>query len=197
MTEKKQIEFKVLRTNKHGHRFILEPKERIKFREKCKYNKIGVLCDKGYKCYIDGGCLHGCTENVVCPRLARWDKRHGLEKPYTFVENKYPDMKPTTFTWHPATESPGKRRIVVAFRVKGHEKDYMLLEVMRFLAPGVTPATCNFKMDDGTKQLAVAWAYYDEIVKGIGDWMIKDAESAAWAWWPDKDNENHNENENK
>ena len=32
---KKEIEFKVLRKNSYGHRFILEPKERIKFRERC------------------------------------------------------------------------------------------------------------------------------------------------------------------
>ena len=46
MEEKKQIEFKVLKKNKYGHPFILEPKERIKFREKCKYNKLGTMCDK-------------------------------------------------------------------------------------------------------------------------------------------------------
>lgn len=181
------IKFKVIRTNKHGHRFILEPKERIKFREKCKYNKLGTLCDKGYKCYIEGGILYGCTENVNCPRLERWDKQHGLEKPYTFVENRYPDLKPTSFTWHPATESPGKRLVVIAFRVKGHENSYFVFDVVRFRTLHITPATCAFKTEDGTKKLAVAWAYYDEITKGIADWMISGAEWEAWAWWPDKE----------
>jgi hypothetical protein len=185
MDEKKQIEFKVLRKNSCGHRFILEPKERIKFREKCKHNRYGTLCDKGYRCYSDGACLIGCTPNVNCPRVGSWDKRHGLEGSYTMEENLYPDMKPTTFMWHPATESPGKRRILLAVRVKGHEHEYMLMRVVRFCAPNTTPATCIFKNEDGVKELPIAWAYYDEIIKGIADWMVDRAESAAWAWWPD------------
>ena len=193
MVEKKQIEFKVLRKNNWGHRFILEPKERIKFREKCKHNRLGTLCDKGYTCYINGGVLHGCTPNVSCPRCYAWDKRHGLEKPYTMEENKYPDMKPTSVTWHPATESPGKKRVLIAFRVKGHENDYLLFEVGNFCSPNVKPATCAFKTADGTKKLAIAWAYYDEITKGIADWMISRAEFEAWAWWPDKEDNDKKE----
>ena len=185
MAEKKQVEFKVLRKNQYGHRFILEPKERIKFREKCKHGSKYGSCAKGYDCFVDGGVLIGCTPNVSCPRLYAWDKRHGLEKPYTMEENKYPNMKPTSFTWHPATESPGKKRVVIAFRVKGHENDYYLFDDVKFCSPNVTPAACAFKTADGTKKLAVAWAYYDEITKGIADWMISRAEIEAWAWLPD------------
>ena len=187
MAEKKPVEFKLLKKNNYGHRFFLEPKERIKFREKCKYNKCKTMCDKGYDCYVDGGVLIGCTPNVSCPRLYAWDKRHGLEKPYTMVENRYPDLKPTSFTWHPATESPGKKRVLMVFRVKGHEGDYYNFSVIRFCSPHAIPASCAFKTEGGTKQLAVAWAYYDEITKGIADWMIHSAEFEAWAWWPDKE----------
>jgi hypothetical protein len=186
MKEQKPIDFKVLKKNKYGHRFILEPKERIKFREKCKYNKLGCMCEKGYDCLIENGVLIGCTPDVCCPRMMAWDKRHGLEKPYTMVENEFPDLKSTTFTWHPATQSPGKRRIVIAFKVKGHENDCMTFETGRFLNPDVTPATCAFKDKNGTKKLAVAWAYYDEISKGIADWMIESAKDAAWAWWDEE-----------
>lgn len=187
MAEKKLVEFKLLKKNNYGHRFFLEPKERIKFREKCKYNKCKTMCDKGYDCYVDGGVLIGCTPNVSCPRLYTWDKRHGLEKPYTMVENRYPDLKPTSFTWHPATESPGKKRVLMAFRVKGHEGDYYVFSVIRFCSSHAIPAACAFKTEEGTKKLAVAWAYYDEITKGITDWMIHSAEFEAWAWWPDKE----------
>lgn len=187
MSIKKPVEFKVLKKNSWGHRFILEPKERIKFRERCKHNVVGTLCEKGYQCPTADGVLVGCTPNVSCPRMRAWDKRHGLEKPYTMVENRFPDLKPTTFTWHPATESPGKKRVLMAFRVKGHEEDHFLVSVIRFLSPGVIPATVAFKTDDGVKKLAVAWAYYDEITKGIADWMATGAEHEAWAWWPDKE----------
>lgn len=185
-----KIQFKVLRKNRYGCRFILEPKERIWFRKRCKYNKVG-FCDKHYKCYVDGGVLLGCTPDVSCPRLRTWDKRHGLEHPYTIVENEYPDLKPTTFTWHPATESPGKKRVLMVFRVEGHENDHFIVEVIRFLSSGVTPATVAFKEDDGTKKLAVAWAYYDEIMKGIAPWMISHAEREAWAWWPRTEDNNN------
>lgn len=88
MTAKKPVEFKTLRKNKYGHRFILEPEERIKFRERCKYNELGTLCDKGYECHDGDGVLIGCTPGVICPRVLAWDKRHGLEKPYTMVAGK-------------------------------------------------------------------------------------------------------------
>lgn len=92
MKEKKPVEFKVLKKNRHGHRFILEPEERIKFREKCKYNTLGTLCEKDYRCYINDGVLIGCTPSVSCPRVRAWDKRHGLELPYTMVD-RFPELK--------------------------------------------------------------------------------------------------------
>ena len=187
MAEKKEIEFKVLKKNQYGHRWILEPKERIKFREKCKHNNLGTMCDKGHKCYVDGGVLIGCTPDVSCPRLWAWDKRHGLEFPYTMVENKYPDLKPTTFTWQPATESPGKRRVLMALMRKDLKEGQYVFESVRFLSPNVRPAECEFHDSEGRKQLPVAWAYYDEVIKGIAPWMISRAENAAWAWWPDKE----------
>lgn len=192
MAKTKPIEFKVLRKNQYGHRFILEPRERIRFREKCKHNRCQTLCEKGYKCYIDGGVLIGCTPDVSCPRCHAWDRRHGLEKPYTMVENEYPDLRETTITWHPATQSPGKRRVLVAFKVKGLGEGKYLFSPVRFFSPGVTPATCSFETEDGRKKLAVAWAYYDDVVKNIAPWMIERAESAAWAWWPDGEQSSDN-----
>lgn len=190
MAEKKSVEFKVLKKNQYGHRWILEPKERIKFREKCKSNKLGTLCEKGYKCYVDGGVLYGCTPDVSCPRLRAWDKKHGLERPFTMVENKYPDLKPTTFTWQPATESPGKRRVLMALTRKDLKEGQYVFESVRFHSPDVRPAECEFHDSEGRKQLPVAWAYYDEVIKGIAPWMISRAENAAWAWWPDKNLDN-------
>lgn len=183
MKEQKPIDFKVLRKNKYGHRFILEPKERIKFREKCKHNKLGCICEKGYECLTKYGVLGGCTPDVDCPRMMVWDKRHGLEKPYTMVENKYPDLKPTSFTWHPASESPGKKWVLMAFCVKGNEDGQYVFDVGRFGSSGVIPSTCAFKTDDGRKKLAVAWACYNEFTKGIAPWMKKRAEFDAWIWW--------------
>lgn len=110
------------------------------------------------------------------------------------VENVNPNVKEvnstvivnqTSFVWHPATESPGKRQIVVAFKAKGHENQHYLFECMRFMAADVIPAECYFKMNDGTKKLPVAWAYHDEIIKGITQQMFRDAEAYAWGWWPD------------
>ena len=91
----------------------------------------------------------------------------------------------TTFTWHPATESPGKRTVLMAFKVKGHEKAKFTFSDIRFLESGIIPAECHFKTQNGVKKLAVAWAYYDEVVKGITQSMFHDAEFDAWAWWPD------------
>ena len=193
MKEKKQVEFKVLRKNKWGHRFILEPKERIRFRKKCKYNKLGTLCDKGYECHVDGGVLLGCTPDVSCPRLRMWDKKHGLERPFTMVENKYPNQKPTTFTWQPATESPEKRRVLMAFTRKDLKKGQYIFNSVRLLSAGVRPAECEFHDDEGRNLLPVAWAYYDEVIKGIAPWMISWAENAAWAWWPGKEDDNNKE----
>lgn len=183
MTSKKPVEFKVLKKNSYGHRFILEPKERIKFREHCKHNKCGTLCEKRYKCHIDGGALIGCTENVHCPRMMAWDKRHGLEMPYTMVENKYPDLKPTTITWHHSTESPGKRRFVGAFIKKGRSEDKMTFQVIRYFDNNVRPCDCP---NEGRDELCVAWTYYDDLIKNITPDMIKSAKFGA-IWWSDEE----------
>ena len=86
------VQFKVVRKNKYGHRWIEEPPERVRFRNKCKYQRLGCICDKGYSTYVghaDGsmGILIGCTPDVSCPRLKRWDTMHGLKRPYTIIEN--------------------------------------------------------------------------------------------------------------
>ena len=185
MAEKKPIEFKVLRRNSYGHRWILEPKERIKFRERCKHHGRFGSCEKGYDCYVDGGVLLGCTPDVCCPRLRAWDKRHGLERPFTMVENEFPDLKPTTFQWHPATQSPGKRRVLVALTRRDLQEGQYVFQTVRFCSDGVRLAECEFRDDEGRKQLPVAWAYYDEIIKGIVPWMKSRAEGMAWAWWPE------------
>lgn len=176
------IEFKVLKKNSYGHRFILEPKERIKFRERCKHNKCG-MCDKHYECYTDGGVLIGCTANVPCPRMMAWDKRHGLEKPYTMMENKYPDLKPTTITWHYSTESPGKRLFVGAFIKKGRGEDKMTLQVIRYLNNNIRPCDCP---NENRDELCVAWTYYDDLIKNITPDMIKWAKFGAF-WWEEKE----------
>lgn len=183
MKEQKPIEFKVIKKNKYGHRFILEPKERIKFREKCKYNKLGCMCEKGYGCLIKDGVLIGCTPDVCCPRMMAWDKRHGLEKPYTMVENEFPKRKPISITWHSATESPGKKWFVGAFIKKGHPENQITFNTIRFLSGGMRPCeTCTKDHDE----LCVAWVYYKEFIKGITPEMIKDAKDGAWAWWDEE-----------
>lgn len=182
MTPKKPIDFKVLRKNAYGNRFILEPKERIKFRERCKHNKRG-MCEKHYECYVDGGVLIGCTANVSCPRAIAWDKRHGLEKPYTMVENEFPNLKPTTIKWHYSTEKPGKRRFVGAFIKKGRSEDKMTFQVIRYLDSNVRPCDCpNADRDE----LCVAWTYYDDLIKNITLDMIKRAKFGAF-WWEEKE----------
>ena len=88
------VEWKVVKKNRWGHRFIEEPVERIAYRKKCKHNGL-FGCNKGYRCYeannrkrILDTVIVGCTPNVDCPLLSRWDKRHGLEGSYTILENK-------------------------------------------------------------------------------------------------------------
>ena len=84
--------FKVISTNKFGHRFIEEPNERILFRMKCKHLELGNFCKKDYFAYTEEGGravrLEGCTAGVKCPRLQRWDRRHGLVEPYSMVPKK-------------------------------------------------------------------------------------------------------------
>jgi len=97
-----------------------------------------------------------------------------------------PKIELTSFKWHPATMSPGTKRVLMAFLVKGHEAEYFTFEVIRFVKGGAVPASCAFETSNGTKKLAVAWAYYDDIVKNIADWMVVQAADVAWAWWNDE-----------
>jgi hypothetical protein len=92
---KQRITWNIVKHNRYGHRWIEEPSERVAFREKCKYIKMGCACEKGYSCIEQFekkkgilAELFGCTPNVDCPRLRRWDKKNGLEQPYTMVANK-------------------------------------------------------------------------------------------------------------
>ena len=81
------IKFRIIRKNRYGNRWIEEPIERIEFRDKCKHQYLGCLCKQHYYCYVPEGILNGCTPNVACPRMKLWDTMHGLEKPYTWVDN--------------------------------------------------------------------------------------------------------------
>lgn len=95
--------------------------------------------------------------------------------------------KKTSVIWHPATESPGKRRVLMAFTMKGLKKGQYLFTPVRYFNTGVIPAEGEFKNDKGEKQLPVAWAYYDEVIKGITERMSRNAAAYAWSWWPDND----------
>ena len=95
----KEIKLRIIRKNKYGNRWIEEPIERIAFRDKCKYQRLGCLCDKHYYCYIPDNnpsgtaILNGCTPNVICPRMKRWDTVHGLTRPYTWVDNPKAELE--------------------------------------------------------------------------------------------------------
>ena len=87
------IDFRVIKKNRYGHRWIKEPEEREKFRGKCKHQELGCICKKHYYSMEMHGkeLVHvgGCSPNVYCPRLRRWDTMHGLREPnYTFVERE-------------------------------------------------------------------------------------------------------------
>lgn len=88
--------------------------------------------------------------------------------------------------WHPATESPGKRRVLMAFTRKDLKAGQYLFNPVRFFKDGSIPAECEFLDDKGEKRLPVAWTFYDDAVKGITNQMCKTAAAAAWGWWPDK-----------
>lgn len=95
--------------------------------------------------------------------------------------------KESNINWHPATESPGKRRFVGAFIKKGRDEKKMTLQVMRYLSPGVLP--CETHDTDRPDELCVAWTYYDELVRGITPAMITSAKAGAWAWWDEEKKE--------
>lgn len=84
-------------------------------------------------------------------------------------------------------------QVLLAFTRKDLKEGQYVFESVRFLSSDVRPAECTFHDNEGRKQLPVAWTYYDEITKGIEPWMISRAESAAWAWWPDKEEDNNKE----
>lgn len=91
------------------------------------------------------------------------------------------EAKEITVTWHPATETPGKRATVMLFKHKGH-KQYTASRI-RFLSPGVLPAECDFRESDGEQKLAIAWAYADDIQKQIPDEWENAAKARAWSFW--------------
>lgn len=63
-----------------------EPAERETYRANCKHYHMG-FCDKDRFCYacsdkrrrVVDTIRFGCTPNVDCPILKRWDTRHGLK----------------------------------------------------------------------------------------------------------------------
>lgn len=89
-------EWNVVKKNRYGHRWIEEPVEREEFRKKCKHRGQFGFCEKGYGCHethnrkrVVDTFVGGCTPSVeCCERLYRWDKRHGLQKPYTIVDRE-------------------------------------------------------------------------------------------------------------
>lgn len=92
MTNK--IQLKVAKRLRCGWKIFYEPEEREAYRHKCKHYHW-ALCKKGYYCFtfsdprrriIDTMRL-GCTPNVECPILKRWDTRHGLKFRFHGVEN--------------------------------------------------------------------------------------------------------------
>lgn len=94
-------------------------------------------------------------------------------------------MSQHPFQWHPATERPGKRRVLMAFTKKTLKKGQYLFMPVRLFSDRVIPAESEFNDHDGSKMLPVAWTYYDEAINGITQQMREDAERYAWGWWPD------------
>lgn len=84
-----------IKENRYGGRFVEEPTERVDFRKRCRHLVLGCSCDKAYYSLVQDKrdkrrgivtMLFGCSPDVMCPRLRRWDRKHGLEMPYTMVE---------------------------------------------------------------------------------------------------------------
>lgn len=93
-------------------------------------------------------------------------------------------MKTTaTINWQPSTKSPGTKRFVGAHIKKGRSEDKITFEVIRYLEGGHRPCETEH---DGGNELCVAWAYYDDFIKGITPEMIKDAKAGAWPWWKEE-----------
>ena len=93
----------------------------------------------------------------------------------------------TSIAWHPATESPGKRRVLMAFTKKDLKKGQYLFQPVRYFSERIIPSEGEFKDSDGEKMLPVAWCYYKDAIQGITEQMRKDSELYAWGWWPDKE----------
>lgn len=94
-------------------------------------------------------------------------------------------QKKTKIIWHPATKSPGKKRVLMAFRSKKLKKRQFYFTTVRFFSSGIIPAESEFKSPDGEKILPVAWCWYADAIKGVTEKMCHEAECTAWAWWPD------------
>lgn len=82
--------------------------------------------------------------------------------------------------WHPATESPGRKRFVGAYIKKGRNERHMTFSVVRFFEPDVLP--CEVPEADKT-ELCVAWTPYEDFIKGITQDMKDGAKAKAWGWW--------------
>lgn len=89
-------------------------------------------------------------------------------------------MEKKTIKWHPATESPGKKRFVGAFIRKGRSEDKLTFKVIRYLNDGVVPCEC---IKEEVDELCVAWTDYKDLIKGITPTMIANAKCGAWGWW--------------
>lgn len=94
-------------------------------------------------------------------------------------------MKQNEIVWHPATESPGKKRFVGAYIKKGRSEKHMTFQVIRYLSDNVVP--CETHQVDNRDELCVAWTDYDNFIKGITPKMIANAKAGAWAWWDEKE----------
>jgi len=92
-------------------------------------------------------------------------------------------MEKKTIKWHPATESPGKKRFVGAFIKKGRSEDRPTFKVIRYFQDGVVP--CE-RCEEGGDELCVAWTDYKELIKGITPTMIANAKRGAWGWWKEE-----------
>ena len=88
--------------------------------------------------------------------------------------------------WHPATESPGKLRVLMAFTRKDLKKGQYVFSPVRLFSENAIPAECVFEDGEDRKQLPVAWAVYTDVVNGITKQMCQSAAAAAWGWWPDE-----------
>ena len=88
-------EWKVLKKNRYGHRWIEEPTEREAFRKKCPHltmfgcgKHLGCLEAHNPKRIIDT-FVAGCAPAVQdCDRLHRWDRRHNRPMPSTIVDKE-------------------------------------------------------------------------------------------------------------